>query len=284
MTILVVGGTGKTGLKLARLLRAANIPLLITSRSGTAPESLPAVKFDWYDPSTFAAPFEKDPNIDKVYFIGPSGTVDIMPLVKPFIDLAHEKGVKKWVILSSAQSYRGGPWIGTVHQYVHDKGVVNVALRSSWFHENFTFQFIESIKKRDEIISNAEDGRIPFIAAQDIAQVAFDALTTNDYDYAEPFVVGPELFTYDDVAALLSDVLGRKITHRHVPVEEVAAFWQGYGVTEGFAAGLAGMEKGIANGAEEKAFIAEGGRTVKYVGKLKLRDYLEKNKDIWVPA
>ncbi|KAF9009626.1 hypothetical protein BDQ17DRAFT_1421793 [Cyathus striatus] len=63
------GGTGNTGLKLARLLHAANIPILITSRSGTAPESFPAVKFDWND-STFSAPFEKDPSIDKVYLIG----------------------------------------------------------------------------------------------------------------------------------------------------------------------------------------------------------------------
>ncbi|KAF9004803.1 hypothetical protein BDQ17DRAFT_1399589 [Cyathus striatus] len=283
MTILVTGGTGKTGLKLARLLRAANIPLLITSRAGTAPESLPAVKFNWNDLSTFSAPFEKDPNIDKVYLVGPI-ELDMLPTMKPFIDLAIRKGVKKWVLLGAAQSGKGGPMIGTVHQYLHDKGVVYTVLRPSWFHENFSFRSIESIKKRDEIVTAAEDGRIPFISAQDIAQAAFEAFTTDDYNYAEPFIFGPELLTYDDAAGLFSEVLGRKITHRRIPVEELIALCQSVGIPDDYSVVLAGMEKQLANGVEEKAFLAEGGKTIKYVGKAKLRDYIEKNKDIWAPA
>ncbi|KAF8991102.1 hypothetical protein BDQ17DRAFT_1255209 [Cyathus striatus] len=283
MTILITGGTGKTGLKLARLLHAANIPLLITSRAGTASESLPAVKFNWYDPSTFSAPFEKDPSIDKVYLVGPT-ELDMLPIMKPFIDLAITKGVKKWVVLSSVQSGKGGPMIGTVHQYLHDKGVVYTVLRPSWFYENFSWSFIESIKKRNEIVTAAEDGRVPFISAQDIAQVAFEALTTDDYNYAEPFIFGPELLTYDDAAALFSEVLGRKITHRRVPVEETIAFWRGVGLPDDYSVVLGGFEKKLPTGVEEKFFLTEGGKTIKYIGKTTLREYIEKNKDTWAPA
>ncbi|KAF9009628.1 hypothetical protein BDQ17DRAFT_1348451 [Cyathus striatus] len=280
MTILIVGGTGKTGLKLAHLLRAANIPLLITSRSGIAPESFPAVKFDWSNPSTFSAPFDKDPSIDRVYFVGPAA-VDMIPIAKPFIDLAIEKGVKKWVVLSAAQSSKGGLWAGSVHQYLHDRGVEYTVLRPSWFHENFSYVFGESIRKRNEIVTTAEDGRIPFIAAQDIAQAAFEALTTDEYKYAEPYILGPELLTYDEAAALLSEALGRKITHRRLSTEEVAQGFMSIGLTDNYANVLANAEKRLASGAEEKLFFVDGGKTVKYIGKARLREYIEKNKELW---
>ena len=64
VTVLVIGGRGKTGLVLSRLLSEANRSVLICSRSGTAPSPYKAVKFDWFDDRTFENPFVTDPNID----------------------------------------------------------------------------------------------------------------------------------------------------------------------------------------------------------------------------
>lgn len=50
MAILITGGTGKTGLKLAHLLNKANHPTLLTSRKGQVPHPFNGVKFDWLDP------------------------------------------------------------------------------------------------------------------------------------------------------------------------------------------------------------------------------------------
>ncbi|KAF9009623.1 hypothetical protein BDQ17DRAFT_1421791 [Cyathus striatus] len=255
VAILIIGGTGNTGLKLARLLRDANVPVVITSRSGTAPESFPA----------------RDLNIDKVYPVGPT-VVDQLPIVKSFIDMAIRKGVRDWGLASASQSTKGGVWLGTTHQYLHDSGANYTALRPSSFSENFSIQFLESVMKRNEIISAAEDARILFIATQDIAQAAFEALTTDDYEYAEPHIVGPELLTYDEVTAIvLSEVLGRKISHRR-SIEEMTTFWLNLGLPEDYAAVLANAETGFINGSEEKAFFAKGGKNVKYIGKTTLRE------------
>jgi nucleoside-diphosphate-sugar epimerase len=47
-TTLIIGGTGKTGRRVAEQLKARQQPVRIASRSGP-------VSFDWTDPSTWAA-------------------------------------------------------------------------------------------------------------------------------------------------------------------------------------------------------------------------------------
>src|SRR4051812_4832949 len=100
-TILVIGGTGKTGLPLAKLLQASNHSFLLTSRSGNAPEPFTGkgVKFDWHDESTYENPFKADSKIDRVYIILPF-IDDPYALAKTFIDLSISKGVKRFVLLS----------------------------------------------------------------------------------------------------------------------------------------------------------------------------------------
>ena len=132
MTILVTGGTGKTGLVLSRLLEEANQSFLIASRSGTAPSPYKAVKFDWFDNETFENPFKADSNIDRIYLVVPY-VFDQLTVVKPFIDLAISKGVKRFVLLSASQSEIGSPTMGKVHEYLLDTKVDYAVLRPTWF-------------------------------------------------------------------------------------------------------------------------------------------------------
>ena len=133
MTILITGGTGKTGIKLAHLLNKAGHPILLTSRKGEVPHPFKGVKFDWLDPSTFTNPFDVDPAIDRVYVVGPVGVLDMLPHVQPFIDLAVTKGVKQFVVLGSSQTPKGGPIAGKVHKYLEEIGVDYAVLRPTWF-------------------------------------------------------------------------------------------------------------------------------------------------------
>ena len=133
MTILITGGTGKTGLKLAHVLNKAGHAVLLTSRKGEVPHPFKGVKFDWLDPSTFTNPFDVDPAIDRVYVVGPIGVLDTLPHVQPFIDLAVTKGVKRFVVLSGSPVGKGGPVAGKVHEYLEKIGVDYAVLRPTWF-------------------------------------------------------------------------------------------------------------------------------------------------------
>ena len=135
MTVLVTGGTGKTGLILSRLLKEANQSVLICSRSGTAPNPYKAVKFDWFDDKTFENPFKMDSNIDRVYLVVPS-VIGQLCSVKPFIDLAISKGVKRFVLLTASQVEIRSPVLtlmGLVHEYLLDIKVDYTVLRPTWF-------------------------------------------------------------------------------------------------------------------------------------------------------
>jgi len=136
MTTLITGGASQTGLALARRLVASSHPVLFGTRTKPAPASLgPSVKFDWNDPSTFPNPFDASSDIQNVYLLGPTATVDPLPKMQPFIDLAVKKGVKKFVLLSSTVAPKGpsSHELGRVHTYLESLGVDYVALRPTWF-------------------------------------------------------------------------------------------------------------------------------------------------------
>lgn len=140
MTILLTGGTGKTGIRVARLLQKADQPVLITSRSGTAPAPFKGVHFDWFDPATHENPFNVASDIDRIYLIGPS-VLDMLTLMKPFIDLAVSKGVKRFVLLGASILEQGGPSMGEVHAYLVKLGVDYCVVRPSWFMGAFLALF-----------------------------------------------------------------------------------------------------------------------------------------------
>ncbi|KAJ3508558.1 hypothetical protein NLJ89_g5691 [Agrocybe chaxingu] len=278
MAVLLTGGTGQTGLALARLLHAANYPLLITSRRGVAPEPYKAVKFEWADHSTFENPFKADAHIDRAYLVPPSDA-DPYEHMKPFIDLAVSKGVKRFVFVSASQAEKDSPIYGKVHEYLADIGVEYTILRPTWFIENLGTFDVHIIRGHDEFTSVTGKGRIPLVGVEDIAKAAFDALVAERSPNTDYILIGPELWSYDEVADLLAEVLGRKITHRQITNEEQIArfkFW----MSEDHAIMLNGGEQRVAAGSEE----ALVGHPKAIVGKAKLRDYVEANKHLWIKA
>ncbi|KAK0475039.1 hypothetical protein EDD18DRAFT_1298468 [Armillaria luteobubalina] len=275
MTILLTGGTGKTATRIARLLRDANQPILLTSRKGVVPEPFQGVKFDWHDPSTFSNVFTVDPNIDRIYLVAPAGSADVLPPMKPFIDLAVQKGVKRFVLLSVSTLEPGHTATGKVHEYLLSLKVGYTVLRPSWFFENFLTLHLSSIKEHNTIFSGSADGKIGFISADDIADLAVSALTDEKSHNTDPILTGPELLSYDDVAAIFTYVLGRKITHTRIPLEELKKRYAAFGLGEDYAEMLTSLEDLNANGVEEKLFVAA--KNVK--GKRTLKSFVEVNKD-----
>lgn len=133
MTILLLGGTGRTATRTASLLRDANIDFLIASRRGpdAAPNGYPAIKFDWTDESTWTAAFESRA-IDAVYMMEPQVSHPWLPMIK-FIDVAKDKGVKRFVLCGGTTTTRGKDGMGRVWDHFVETGVDFCVLRPSWF-------------------------------------------------------------------------------------------------------------------------------------------------------
>ncbi len=68
--------------------------------------------------------------------------------------------------------------------------------------ENFLTWHLRSIKEKNTIISASADGKVGFISADDIADLAVSALTDEKSHNTDHIITGPELLTYDDVRAI----------------------------------------------------------------------------------
>jgi len=221
-SILLLGGTGKVSSRIAPLLCADGYPIILASRSGNAP-SLPncqGVKFDWFDETSYANPFTKCNDISAVFIVAPR-LVNQVPHSKAFIDLAISKGVQRIVLLSaSAFEVGDGPMMAAVSKYIVSLGVEYAILRPSWFMENFSeMQHARTIREQDCIITGTGQGKVPFISANDIAAVAFRALTDEVAHNTDHLILGPELFSYDDVCNKVSFLVMQHIVNKiHRPL------------------------------------------------------------------
>jgi festuclavine dehydrogenase len=58
---------------------------------------------------------------------------------------------------------------------------------------------VYTINHLNSIFTATHDGKIPFISADDIAEVAYHALIDEKAPNCDLRILGPEILTYDDV-------------------------------------------------------------------------------------
>lgn len=244
--ILVTGGTGKTGRLVAQQLAERGVEPRIASRRPTGASQ---VRFDWSDPATFEAALD---GTQGVYLVAPTDRTDHLSAMLPLLELAVQRVPGRLVLLSASSLEMGGPMMGEVHAWLHDHAPRWSALRPSWFMQNFVTERLPSILDDDSITSATGDGRVPFIDAWDIAAVAVTALTQPDISSRDHVLTGPQALSYDDVAAQISEVVGRPIRHRKLSIAELTQIYVGIGLPADYAPVLAGMDEAIARGSEDR--------------------------------
>lgn len=171
----------------------------------------------------------------------------------PFLRQARAAGVHRAVLLSSSAIPEGGPAVGTVHRALPDLFDQWAVLRPSWFMQNFTGAHAHARGIRDHgvIWTAAEGGRVGFVDAEDIAAVAVRALTDDQSPNTDLVLTGPEALSHDDIAATITDVTGRPVTHRRLSHEQMRDRLAAQIPAE-FASILADMDRAIAAGAEDR--------------------------------
>ncbi|MFE6411351.1 NAD(P)H-binding protein [Streptomyces sp. NPDC057837] len=247
---LVVGATGTTGGRVTRLLTARGRRVRAASRRATPVAGAEPVRFDWYDPGTFEEALR---DVDRVYLVPPVGDPDPAAVMLPFLERARAVGVGRAVLLGSSAIPSGGPAVGQVQQALPGLFETWAALRPSWFMQNLTgdHEHARSIREEGVVRTATGDGRVAFVDADDIAAVAAHALTCDGDAGGDLVVTGPQALSYDDAAAVLSEVTGRPVTHRRLTYEQLLDRLA-RSLPPEFAAVLAGLDRDIAAGAEDR--------------------------------
>jgi uncharacterized protein YbjT (DUF2867 family) len=239
MSVLVIGGTGTTGSRVAALVPDARI--------GTRkPVRDDHVRFDWDVPATYEAALD---GVDAVYLVPPIGVAEPVPVVEPF--LARARHVRRVVLLSSSAVPDTATGFGALPALVRAMPEWAV-LRPSWFMQNFTGHHpLAADVRAGEIVTATGDGRVAFVDASDIAAVAARALLDPVPHNTDHVITGPEALSYADAAAIITEVTGRPVRHRSVSTAELTER-HATGMPRDFAALLAGLDEDIRGGAEDR--------------------------------
>ncbi|MER8506057.1 NAD(P)H-binding protein [Mesorhizobium sp. M0894] len=208
---LILGGTGKTGRRLAERLTARGLPVKIGSRSGTPP-------FDWENSTTW------EPALDGVGAVYISYYPDLAvpgaaDTVGAFSRLAVECGVRRLVLLSG----RGETEAPRAEEMLKASGADWTILRCAWFSQNFSEGFlVESLQEGEVALPVGSVGE-PFVDADDIAEAAFTVLTRQGHVGELYELTGPRLLSFADAVAEIGRAAGRDIRFKRVSHAEFTA-------------------------------------------------------------
>ncbi|KAI5364540.1 putative NAD(P)-binding domain superfamily [Septoria linicola] len=265
MTILITGSRGKTASELAAFLSPTR-PILIASRNPPANAFHPTVRFDWTDPTTYANPFDNAVSqaspIRAVYLVAPDAA-NASELVMQFVNVALAKGVKRFVLLSAWTEEKGEGVFGKAHAGLEDlekrRGIEWAVVRPHFFMENF----IESWHLRttkEQVVSRALVDEVPH--------------------NTEHYLTGSESLSYDEVASIISEVIGKKIEHVKLNFSDYEAFLVSHGLDSWVANLLAGVDVQVAGG-----FRAETTNVVRKVtgeAPKTFKRFALENKSVWL--
>ncbi|MEV6875247.1 NAD(P)H-binding protein [Amycolatopsis sp. NPDC051128] len=209
--ILIVGGTGKTGRRITRRLRAAGQAVRTASRTGGD------IAFDLADPITWAPALE---GVTAAYVVEPNlrASGDRIPR---FVAEAVAAGVRRLVLLSAGgvgEADDRHP-LKAAEQAVRAAGLDWTILRPDWFSQNFSEgPWLPAVLAGTLSLPTGE-GRTPFIDAEDIAEVAAAALTEDHHKSRIYQLTGPRAISFGEAADLIGKATGRTIRHTDVAPE-----------------------------------------------------------------
>ncbi len=231
-SVLVLTATGTTGRATVTALVARGATVRAASRvpaTAGLPAGVEVVPFSYDDRDTWPVAFA---GVEAVYLAMPPFRADEADLGRALVAAAKAAGVRRIVKLSAA-GVDAAPESGhrQVEVAVEASGLNWLHLRPSFFDENFIEFYGGSIKGDGGIYLPAGTGTTAFIAAADVGAAAAEALL-GDMTGEAWTLTGPEALDHAQVAAALTEVLGRPIRYVDITPEDHVAGMRGFGMPE----------------------------------------------------
>ncbi len=221
--ILVLGGTGKTGRRVASRLQQRGHEVRAASRKGPT-------RFDWNDENTW------EPALDGVgtAYLVDSQLSDAATSLNSFSRLAVSSGVERLVLLSVRD------WVVSpgeeklpCERVVRESGAEWTILKPTWFSQNFSEEsFYRGQVVGGEVVMSTGEGVEPFIDVDDIADVAVAVLTEDGHSGQAYPLSGPRLLSLGAAVDEIAQATGRVITYRPVSSTEYATYAMQRGLPE----------------------------------------------------
>jgi uncharacterized protein YbjT (DUF2867 family) len=237
--VILVTTAGKVGSETIRLLRERDLPVrvLVRDPAKATPKALAES-----GAAIAAGNLDVPANIDDA-MTGVSGVVLVSPAVPAqelnVVASAAQAGAGH-VVKATSKASADSPiarrrWQAEIEAGLAASGIPHTLLRSNAYMQN-VLALAPAIAATNSFGSAAGQGRSGLVDARDVAAVATEIITSPAAHAGKTYwLTGPELVSNDDVAAVLSKLLGRTISYRELTFEENKKAMIGAGVPEQIA-------------------------------------------------
>lgn len=256
MTILITGASGQLGrLVIHELLRRGVAPVDIVAGTRTpaaladlAERGVRTVELDFMAPATIAQAIM---GVDAVLLISGSEPGNRLQGHLNVIDAARTAGVSKLVYTSAPKAttfdYGLAPDHKATEEAIAASGLPAVVLRNGWYTENYLADVLRAADS-GVIAAAVGDARVSSASRRDYAEAAAVALV-EDGHLGHVYELGGDVaWTYDDLAAAASEVLGRDVAYVRLTPEQLSAALVESGLDADTAGFVVALDEAIAAG------------------------------------
>jgi NAD(P)H dehydrogenase (quinone) len=254
MTILVTGATGQLGRLIVESLleRGASADQIVAGARDVSKATdlgVRAVHLDYTDPASIAAALD---GVDSVVLVSGSEVGQRVAQHQAVIDAAAAAGVSKFVYTSAPKATTSDLVLAPEHKATEEaiaaSGLPAVILRNNWYTENYV-RDLATAAETGVLSSGAGDGRVASASRKDYAD-AVAVVLLEDGHIGEVYELGGDVaWTYSDLAAAFSEILGREVTYVPLSFDEQVSALRGFGLDEGTVGFVAALDAGIRGGA-----------------------------------
>lgn len=253
--IVITTPTGQIGRQVLDAVLDSDEPIRVVARdparlSGRARERVEVVEGSHSDSDVLA---KACAGADRVFWlVPPDPTAEsvegyYLGFTRSLRAAISEQGVQRVVAVSTLGrgAARGAGHISValaMDELIESSGVHYRALCPPGFMENTLMQ-LESIRREGVFRwPMSADRKVPTCATRDIAAVAARLLLDGSWTGRRDVPIhGPENLSYDDMARIMTEVLGRPIRYERVPAAAFVATLTRHGMTAAWAQGIADM-------------------------------------------
>ena len=267
--ILITGATGNNGAEILKILTAHGVPVRAMVRDLSRTDAIQApnveiVEGDFDRPETLLTGLD---GVERAFLLTNS-TERAEAQQLAFVEAAKQAGVKHLIKLSQLHAAADSPvrflrYHAAVEAAIRESGLSYTFLRPNLFMQGL-LSFASTIKEKSAFYAAAGDAKVSVVDVRDIAAVAAAALTGPGHEGKIYDLTGPQSLTHADMAACLSDAVGRKIAYVDAPPEAMREAlvgmgmpsWQADGLIEDYAHYRRGEAAAVASGVQDATGVA----------------------------
>jgi len=220
--IFVTGASGNVGKHVARELMRRGTPFRLGEHTAAADpvpdQGLPqTVRFDFLDASTYAPAVK---GCSAVFLLRPPPIANTRKTLNVFIDATREAGVSQVVFVSVAGASHN-PLVPhhAVEQHLRAGPPGWTILQPGFFMQNLGDAYRQDIRDDKRLYVPAGGGRVAFLDARDLAEVAVMALLSPLVHIGKTYhLTGPDALSFAQVAQVLTRELRQHIEYKPASV------------------------------------------------------------------